>query len=55
MENNIEEIVVIKKKTTNAKRIKKWKLLHREKYLEDKHKLYIWNKFKKIYMNILLE
>ena len=54
MENNTEEIVVIKKKTTNAERIKKWKLLHREKYLYDKQKLNTWNKYKKIYLNILL-
>ena len=32
-----------KPKTTNAERIKKWKLLHREKYLHDKQKLNTWN------------
>jgi len=46
---------VKKIKTTNAERIKKWKLLHREEYLKAKQKLNIWNKYKKIYMNILLD
>ena len=54
MENNTEEIIVTKKKNTNAERIKKWKLLHRKKYLYDKQKLNTWNKYKKIYLNILL-
>ena len=54
MENNKEQIIVKKLKTTNAERIKKWKLLHREKYLYDKQKLNTWNKYKKIYLNILL-
>ena len=54
MENNNEQIIVKKLKTTNAERIKKWKLLHREKYLHDKQKLNTWNKYKKIYLNILL-
>ena len=54
MDNNTEEII-IKRKTANAERIKKWKLLHREKYLYDKQKLNTWNKYKKIYLNILLE
>ena len=56
--NNIiyeNEKPIIKIKTTNAERVKKWKQLHREKYLEDKQKLNNWNKYKKIYMNILLE
>ena len=56
--NNIiyeNEKPIIKVKTTNAERVKKWKQLHREKYLEDKQKLNNWNKYKKIYMNILLE
>ena len=60
MENNNENIVKPKKwvrgdRKTNYEYVKKWKVTHREKYLEDKHKLYIWNKYKKIYMNILLE
>ena len=48
MENNVEnqlneiKIKIIKK--TNAENIKKWKILHREKYLCDKNKLNIWNK-----------
>ena len=49
-ENQIKKI-----KTTNAERIKKWKVLHREKYLKDKQRLNTWNKYKKIYMNILLD
>ena len=56
--NNIiyeNEKPMIKVKMTNAERVKKWKLLHREKYLEDKQKLNNWNKYKKIYLNILLE
>ena len=56
--NNIiyeNEKPITKVKTTNAERVKKWKQLHREKYLEDKQKLNNWNKYKKIYMNILLE
>ena len=64
MENNNENIenVIVKPKRwtrgirkTNYEYGKKWKQLHREKYLLEKHKLYIWNKFKKIYLNILLE
>ena len=54
MDINIEQ-PIIKTKTTNAERIKKWKLLHREKYLKDKKKLNEWNKYKKIYLQILLE
>ena len=54
MENNKEQIIVKKLKTTNTERIKKWKLSHREKYLYDKQKLNTWNKYKKIYLNILL-
>ena len=54
MENITEQIIVKKLKTTNAERVKKWKLLHREKYLHDKQKLNTWNKYKKIYLNILL-
>ena len=54
MENNKEQLIVKKLKTTNAERIKKQKLLHREKYLYDKQKLNTWNKYKKIYLNILL-
>ena len=42
-------------KKTNAENTKKWKILHRKKYLIDKNKLNFWNKFKKIYFNILLE
>ena len=56
--NNIiyeNEKPMIKVKMTNAERVKKWKQLHREKYLEDKQKLNNWNKYKKIYLNILLE
>jgi len=45
----------IKSKTTNAERVKKWKELHRDQYLKDKQKLNTWNKYKKIYLNILLE
>ena len=45
----------IKVKTTNYERVKKWKVNHREKYLKDKIKLNTWNKYKKIYLNILLE
>ena len=64
MENNNENIdnVIIKTKRwtrgirkTNYEYVKKWKQLNREKYLLEKHKLYIWNKYKKIYLNILLE
>ena len=54
MEINIEKPIV-KVKTTNAERVKKWKLNNREKYLKDKTKLNNWNKYKKIYLNILLE
>ena len=64
MENNNENIdnVIIKTKRwtrgirkTNYEYVKKWKQLNGEKYLLEKHKLYIWNKYKKIYLNILLE
>ena len=61
MENNNKNNVIKTKKwtrgvkKTNYEYVKKWKVTHREKYLEDRHKLYIWNKYKKIYMNILLE
>ena len=56
MTNTIEnDKLIIKVKTTNAERVKKWKQLHREKYLAEKQKLNNWNKYKKIYMNILLE
>ena len=54
MENN-NEILKVKVNSTNAERIKKWKLNHREKYLLDKKKLNTWYKYKKIYLNILLE
>ena len=49
------EIVIVKVNSTNAERVKKWKLNHREKYLKDKAKLNTWNKYKKVYLNILLE
>lgn len=61
MENNNEnDSIKLKKWTrgvrkTNYEYKKIWNDRHREKYLEDKHKLYIWNKYKKIYFNILLE
>ena len=63
MENNnenIDNIIKTKRWTrgirkTNYEYVKKWKQLNREKYLLEKHKLYIWNKYKKIYLNILLE
>ena len=54
MENITEiEIKPIKRKTTNAERIKKWKSLHRQ--LEDNTKYNLWRKYKKIYLNILLD
>lgn len=61
MENNNENNIVKPKRwtrgvrKTNYEYKKIWNDRHREKYLEDKHKLNIWNKYKKIYMNILLE
>ena len=60
MENNDENIISGKRwirgpRKTNYEYVKKLKQTHREKYLEEKHKLYVWNKFKKIYLNILLE
>jgi len=55
MQNKEEYIIIKKNKTTNAERIKKWKSLHREKYLEDKQKYNTWVKYRKIYFNILLE
>ena len=61
MENNNENNVVKTKRwtrgvrKTNYEYKKIWNDRHREKYLEDKHKLNVWNKYKKIYMNILLE
>jgi hypothetical protein len=54
MEINNENVIV-KVNTTNAERVRKWKLNHREKYLYDKKKLNTWNKYKKVYLNILLE
>ena len=56
MENNNENISIKTKRwtrgvrKTNYEYKKRWNELHREKYLEDKHKLYIWNKYKKIYL-----
>ena len=44
MEINIEN-PKIKVNSTNAERVKKWKLNHREKYLKDKAK---YNKYKNI-------
>jgi len=61
MENNNENNSIKPKRwtrgvrKTNYEYKKIWNDRHREKYLEDKHKLNIWNKYKKIYMNILLE
>ena len=43
--DNTQEIIITKNKTTNAERIKKWKLLHREKYLLNKQKFNTWNKY----------
>ena len=60
MENIDENNVKTKRWTrgtrkSNYEYVKKWKTTHREKYLKDNHSLYIWNKYKKIYLNILLE
>ena len=56
MENITEiEIKPIRRKTTNAERIKKWKSLHRKQYLDDNTKYNLWRKYKKIYLNILLD
>ena len=52
MTNTIEnDKLIIKIKTTNAERVKKWKQLHREKYLAEKQKLNNWNKYKNIQIN----
>ena len=63
MENVIENVPVIEKKvrkrksilTTNAERLRKYKLLNREKYLQDCTKQNMWKKYKMIYLNILLD
>ena len=55
MQNKEESIIIKKNKTTNAERIKKWKSLHRAKYLKDKEKYNTWVKYRKIYLNTLLE
>jgi len=55
MQNKEESIIIKKNKTTNAERNKKWKALHRAKYLKDKEKYNTWVKYRKIYLNILLE
>jgi hypothetical protein len=55
---NVSEKKIRKKKailTTNAERIRKWKLLNREKYLQDCIKQNVWKKYKTIYLNILLD
>lgn len=55
---NVPEKKVRKRKqilTTNAERIRKWKLLNREKYLQDCIKQNVWKKYKTIYLNILLD
>jgi len=63
MENVIENVPVIEKKvrkrksilTANAERLRKYKLLNREKYLQDCMKQNMWKKYKMIYLNILLD
>jgi hypothetical protein len=61
MENNNENNEIkIKKWTrgtrkTNYEYLKIWRERHREQYLIEKKKLNEWNKYKKIYLNILLE
>ena len=62
IEENVENAIVVKPKRwvrgvrkSNYEYVKKWKVNNRERYLADKHKLYIWNKYRLIYMNILLE
>ena len=52
---NIENIKPIKVKKSNYEAVKRWKLNHREQHLKHKTKLNTWNKYKKIYLNILLE
>ena len=61
MENNIENNSMKTKKwtrgvrKTNYEYKKKWNDLHREQYLKDKQRLNTWNKYKKIYLDILLD
>jgi hypothetical protein len=63
IENVIENVQVIEKKerkrkqilTTNAERLRKYKILNREKYLQDCNKQNMWKKYKFIYLNILLD
>ena len=63
MENVIENVQVIEKKvrkrksilTTNAERLRTYKLRNREKYLQDCTKQNMWKKYKMIYLNILLD
>ena len=63
MENVIENVPVIEKKvrkrksilTTNAERLRTYKLRNREKYLQDCMKQNMWKKYKMIYLSILLD
>ena len=58
IENNVPEKKIRKRKqilTTNAERLRKYKELHREKYLKDCIKQNPWKKYKTIYLNILLD
>jgi hypothetical protein len=58
IENNVPEKKIRKRKqvlTTNAERLRKYKELHREKYLKDCIKQNTWKKYKTIYLNILLD
>ena len=61
MENIEENITVKPKRWTRGERkpnyhyLKTWRDRNRDKYLLEKKKLNDWNKYKKIYLNILLE